>query len=391
VTRLDLSKNNLVGRIPSEIGQLVGLTSINFNSNQLTGSVPSQLGLLSSSLTGSIEWEANMLSGTIPSELGSLSLLENSLNLNNNQLTGEIPSQLGLLINLSSQLMLHSNALCGDIPLQVAALSSQLEKNFTLTLGNALGTLCCVSNPTEFTCTPTAQPSVVPSPSPTVTCISGQYLDPSNNNCQYCIAGRYSIIDSLPYPTQCTLCPAGTYNSGMGSSSCTTCAEGKLSHADRTYCGACGAGEYAYNNTECVECEYGKYAPQALTDNCLTCPAGSHTINESKATTCKSCVAGTYSNISSISCTSCNIGEHSGRGASACEKCSKGWYTYEVGSSSCEACDAGRYAALTGSSNCTLCEIGKVCGKKKKKKKDDFFFLDSFQYIIWSKCSYMYI
>ena len=57
---------------------------------------------------------ANELTGEIPSEIGSLTSL-NSLDLSNNQLTGEIPAEIGNLSNLYS-LDLSDNQLTEEIP-----------------------------------------------------------------------------------------------------------------------------------------------------------------------------------------------------------------------------------------------------------------------------------
>ena len=66
-TYLNLSNYGLSGEIPSEIGNLINLTSIRLSENNL--------------------------SGEIPSSIGNLTNL-NSLRLYNNQLTGEIPSSI---------------------------------------------------------------------------------------------------------------------------------------------------------------------------------------------------------------------------------------------------------------------------------------------------------
>ena len=70
--------------------------------------------------------ENNNLTGEIPSELGNLTNLE-SLNLENNNLRGEIPSELGNLTNLKS-LYLEKNSLRGEIPSELGNLSSKLER-----------------------------------------------------------------------------------------------------------------------------------------------------------------------------------------------------------------------------------------------------------------------
>ena len=60
----------------------------------------------------SVGWA--QLSGTIPTEIGELTNLE-TLNLTSNNFTGEIPASFGNLINLE-QLSLSQNQISGNIP-----------------------------------------------------------------------------------------------------------------------------------------------------------------------------------------------------------------------------------------------------------------------------------
>ena len=144
VTELRLGGNQLMGEIPSELGDLDALTGLYLDQNQLTGAIPSELGDLSNlqelylyqnQLTGAIPSELgdlsnlqelylyqNQLTGAIPSELGDLSNLQ-FLNLDRNQLTGAIPSELGNLSNLQ-RLHLYENELTGAIPSELGNLSN---------------------------------------------------------------------------------------------------------------------------------------------------------------------------------------------------------------------------------------------------------------------------
>ncbi len=136
VTGLDLKENNLVGAIPSEIGQLTNLMQLNLGLNQITGTFPSEISglenithlyLHSNRLTGNIpsnigqlqklveiRLDKNRFSGNIPSEIGDLQDLRN-LRLNGNLLTGTIPPEIGRLHKLTT-LVLSGNRLTGDIP-----------------------------------------------------------------------------------------------------------------------------------------------------------------------------------------------------------------------------------------------------------------------------------
>ncbi len=117
---LDLGGNQLTGEIPPGLGRLSNLTELWLANNQLTGEIPQWLGGLSN-LTG-LGLPHNQLTGEIPPELGRLSNLE-YLDLDNNRLTGEIPPELGCLSKLGL-LYLHNNRLTGNIPPELGRLSN---------------------------------------------------------------------------------------------------------------------------------------------------------------------------------------------------------------------------------------------------------------------------
>ena len=123
VTKLELWVNNLTGAIPTELGNLSGLTYLFLDLNQLSGTIPSELGNLSK--LKSLGLLGNQLSGPIPSELGNLSVLQH-LGLGGNQLTGSVPPELGQLSNLR-QIWLDQNQLSGAIPSDLGRLSNLTE------------------------------------------------------------------------------------------------------------------------------------------------------------------------------------------------------------------------------------------------------------------------
>jgi Leucine-rich repeat (LRR) protein len=163
LTALDLTKNRLVGTIPSS---LVHLTSLNAQNNALTGTISSEFGTMTSLLGFSLS--ENELHGTIPSELDALTKL-NLLVLDRNRLTGTIPSSLGALRYLNAMdlsvnrlngtipsslwawtgleaFALYENRLSGTIPSWLAMLSSlkslALHNNtFTGTIPSSFGSL----------------------------------------------------------------------------------------------------------------------------------------------------------------------------------------------------------------------------------------------------------
>src|SRR6266498_1667095 len=141
VTMIRLERNNLNGKIPSSIGNLVNIYILYLDHNQLSGSIPSSLGNLVG--VSKLHLDNNQLSGFIPSSIGNLVNLW-FLYLNNNQLSSSIPSSLGNLINLQN-LYLNNNQLNGSIPSSVGNLVNlknlylhfnQLSGSIPSSLGN---------------------------------------------------------------------------------------------------------------------------------------------------------------------------------------------------------------------------------------------------------------
>ena len=118
--RLDLSNNSLMDSMPLELANLSDLEELRLNNNNLTGIIP--LGLGSFENLTQLRLNNNNLTGTIPSELGDLENLA-ELRLNNNSLTGTIPLKLGSLENLI-QLRLNDNRLMGVIPSELGGLTN---------------------------------------------------------------------------------------------------------------------------------------------------------------------------------------------------------------------------------------------------------------------------
>lgn len=121
VTQLNLSENNVIGAIPSEIGDLDSLLVMSFSYNQVN-SIPNEIGNLEKLIH--IDFENNQLS-TIPASIGNLTNLT-YLNLMLNQVT-TIPSEIGNLIQLES-LHLSSNNIA-NLPVEFWNLTNLISLN----------------------------------------------------------------------------------------------------------------------------------------------------------------------------------------------------------------------------------------------------------------------
>ncbi len=116
---LDLELGSFRGPIPTELGNLTELDHLNLGRNDLTGTIPTQLGNLTN--LKHLTLRGNRLTGTIPTEIGDLTNLE-ELDLSDNRLTGTIPTELGGLANLR-WLDLAGNELTGALPDELTGLT----------------------------------------------------------------------------------------------------------------------------------------------------------------------------------------------------------------------------------------------------------------------------
>ncbi|CAH2049294.1 unnamed protein product [Thlaspi arvense] len=88
---IDLSSNNLSGRISTQMTSLFGLVALNLSRNHLTGTIPTTEG--DTSQRQALDFSRNKLSGKIPSTLVNLNFLQFlDLSKSNNNLFGKVPS-----------------------------------------------------------------------------------------------------------------------------------------------------------------------------------------------------------------------------------------------------------------------------------------------------------
>ncbi|XP_047951822.1 putative leucine-rich repeat receptor-like serine/threonine-protein kinase At2g24130 isoform X1 [Salvia hispanica] len=106
---VDLSHNNLSGRIPEELGNLAGLCFLFLNNNLFSGEIPPSLG--SCTALQALDLSYNQLTGNVPPELSGFHEMRRFMNLSHNQLKGAMD-----LSKLSSveEIDLSSNYFSGN-------------------------------------------------------------------------------------------------------------------------------------------------------------------------------------------------------------------------------------------------------------------------------------
>uniref|UniRef100_A0A0E0FGC7 Receptor kinase-like protein Xa21 n=1 Tax=Oryza nivara TaxID=4536 RepID=A0A0E0FGC7_ORYNI len=129
---LDLGSTSLSGVIPESIGKLADLAIITLYSTRLSGLIPSVIGNLTN-LNILAAYDAH-LEGPIPATLGKLKKLF-ALDLSINHLNGSVPKEIFELPSLSWFLILSDNTLSGPIPSEVGTL---VNLNSTELSGNQL-------------------------------------------------------------------------------------------------------------------------------------------------------------------------------------------------------------------------------------------------------------
>ncbi|XP_024984729.1 serine/threonine-protein kinase BRI1-like 2 [Cynara cardunculus var. scolymus] len=120
---LDLSYNDLSGKIPDEFGEMIALQVLVLSHNRLSGEIPDTFGHLKN--MGVFDASHNRLQGPIPESFTNLSFLV-QIDLSNNELTGQIPTR-GQLSTLPESQYANNTGLCG-VPLpECRTMNNQAE------------------------------------------------------------------------------------------------------------------------------------------------------------------------------------------------------------------------------------------------------------------------
>ncbi|GAY60228.1 hypothetical protein CUMW_200340 [Citrus unshiu] len=145
LVKLDLSSNNLSGKVPSRFGSCSSLESFDISSNKFSGELPIEIFLSMSNLK-ELVLSFNDFTGALPDSLSNLTNLE-TLDLSSNNLSGAIPHNLCQgPRNSLKELFLQNNLLLGSIPSTLSncsqLVSLHLSFNYlTGTIPSSLGSL----------------------------------------------------------------------------------------------------------------------------------------------------------------------------------------------------------------------------------------------------------
>jgi Leucine-rich repeat (LRR) protein len=139
---LNLDENRLVGAFPKEVSLLQNLATLQLSWNtRLRGTLPSEIGRLTAMRT--LEMGDTGISGKLPAEIGNLTMLE-EVYLSGSSISGTIPAILGRLTSLV-ELSLSGTRIFGPIPSSVGLLhrltllslvGNQLSSTIPIEIGN---------------------------------------------------------------------------------------------------------------------------------------------------------------------------------------------------------------------------------------------------------------
>ena len=120
---LRLSRNRLTGTIPTQLGEVRRLVSVDLSYNLLTGHCPRHLGLARQ--LRQCKLHNNKLSGVFPSELCYLLHIQ-FVDFSNNRLTGRLPHEMEKMQRVWN-VRLSENRLTGPIPTEIGAMTQLSE------------------------------------------------------------------------------------------------------------------------------------------------------------------------------------------------------------------------------------------------------------------------
>ncbi|CAI5739798.1 unnamed protein product [Peronospora destructor] len=419
--QLDLSDNQLHGRLPAWLGDMTVLRLLNVANNKLTGDIPPSfagndalelINFSGNSLSAStlqffdafhrlqhldlssnkfaIELSSNLFSSpflrtinlsdnAFDGELAQLPIFQSieSFDVSSNLLTGTIPPELSLwgredphdpdesssvaIINLSN------NFFTGDLP--VLSNQSVLQQwdvhsnNFGGFLLDFPPSLLDFIKPSMFDGNAFLCPIPVALLPSNLTCICGNGHTITSDvvvesSRHEKVAARVPANRAIEL---CELCQEGLYSNATTKQKCHPCPAGAVPSKEADHCKPCLPGSFSNVSGAqfCSPCSHGKFADSIGATLCSPCNPGQFAADQG-STKCAKCPVGTYSGSKEEKvCTPCPAGTYaSAEGEAECLMCSKGTYQDVPRSAECKACPIGYIAPHQGHVKCSPCSPG---------------------------------
>lgn len=276
---------------------------------------------------------------------------------------------------------------------------------------SAAGIKASISNPDEYACPtgtfsfrsritqssdcyPCSAGFICPNAgSPPAICPSGFYCPQTSLPRSVgitCPPGTYSSLSGLSSATQCTVCPAGYFCTGDGSTSPSPCEPGTYNPLEQAStkdgcltcppgypCSGFAATILPIDGSSEGVCQPGFYCPSgSVSSQMFPCPAGTYN-SLSSSTSLSACLTCPVGFACPEGCTGvatdsrrppvdCSVGFYCPEGSTAtteypCPAGSIGTITNAESESDCSACPAGSYCTAGSSSATGLCSAGYYC------------------------------
>ena len=119
-------------------------------------------------------------------------------------------------------------------------------------------------------------------------------------------------------------------------------------------------------STNCSQCPATTYQPSRGASHCLSCGDGWYCPTGSSVRIPASCLPGTFlpsgvTFFSDADCETCPVTKYCSGGNTGAKLCSSGSFANVTGLAECYECAAGRYQQAAGSTACETCPLGGYC------------------------------
>ena len=218
------------------------------------------------------------------------------------------------------------------------------------------------------------------------TCTAGKYKSGNNPGiCTPCPIHTYNSIAALSGVAACKPCPAMSKTTGTGKTSIVDCRcdEGTYTTGPEYawVCDTCQTGKYsdAPHSSQCSECPANTYQDsigKTTVGDCKSCPANSNAVLGSGSPQACMCNKG-YSGEAGTTCTICAKGTYSpvdNENNAVCTQCGPGKITVAAGTTAeagCVVCGPGKYAS-EDHDECLTCPENTYCVNGMREECENF-------------------